>query len=599
MRGGRWLGLVCGLVIALALSACSKRAVKTGAGGGAGGTGPGGSATGVAGAAGTTGAGGAGTTGVAGTTGAGVAGTTGAGGAGAAGAGGTSGAGGTCVTGYRLSATGTCLWGPMPLDPGFQNTPAGAWTLERGAAIMPTATGIVEPGALALDKTAICAGARARQTITMPGRAASEAFALRVAASGTCKSSASSTSNDCTAPDVVTILNGAATYFRLMNFPFSSGNRTACLGERAYGGVVDVVAQAAYRTGCSNAILDLAIDHVGIEPLATCPMPGTLPDGDFEATASNWTGQISTGTPSPNSTAEIQAGVGTNNSRAAHLRTNDDCQAATLTGPISSPLASIPNLAVQLTYRGTVNENLVVKLDDVTIGSITSTSAQTATVARACVPENSKGMTQTALLGLFGPPTFIQNCTPPHMNEFVVDDLQFVSDPTCAAAAWVSDGGFERTDPARAWSFGLTTDTVQGGVASATVDTTPANARSGQRAVKLSTNGGCSSASVFVPISIPMPTATAGPALTLFYRTAPALTSSRPTLTAGTSSATLSDARDYTQVQVCLDPTLGGQNVAANVQMNGGFIDCSVTFPDESIWIDDVAVTTSPTCPAI
>jgi hypothetical protein len=139
--------------------------------------------------------------------------------------------------------------------------------------------------------------------------------------------------------------------------------------------------------------------------------------------------------------------------------------------------------------------------------------------------------------------------------------------------------------------------TIQGGVASATVDTTPANAHGGQRAAKLTTNGGCSSANVYLPISVPMPTATAGPALTLFYRTAPGLMSSHPMLIGGSASTPLSDAPDYTQVQVCLDPMLGGQNIAPSVQMDGGFTNCAFTFPAETIWIDDVAVTTSPTCP--
>jgi hypothetical protein len=481
----------------------------------------------------------------------------------------------------------------MPLDPGFQNVPAGAWTLERGAAIMPTASGIVEPGALALDKTAICAVARARQMITMPTRAASEALALRIAASGNCKTSTTSTINDCAVPGVSVIVNGAATYF----YPPSPGPGTTCLGERAYGGAVDIIVQAAYRTGCSYPILDLAIDHVGIEPQPTCPMPGTLPDGDFEATPGNWTTQASGGTANPNAVAELQAGAGSNGSRALHLRTSDDCQGASVYGPISPPLASTPNLALQLNYRGTAGENLTLKLGGTTIASIVAASAQSAT-ARVCIPENSKGMTQTAQLGLFSPSSSAVTCTPPRPREFVIDDLQFVTDPTCPAAAWVGDGGFERSDPARWWWVGSTTDTVQGGIASVTVDTTAANAHGGSRALKVSTNGGCASAVAHLAISIPMPTATAGPALTLFYRAGPALTSSYATLSAGNGTTRLADVRDYTELQVCLDPTLGGQNAVASLQLSQfSDVACTVTFPAESIWIDDVVVTTSSTCP--
>jgi hypothetical protein len=496
----------------------------------------------------------------------------------------------SCVAGYVASGS-TCAWGTVPKDPGYQNVPASAWTLEQGAVLNATAAGNIDPGELEFSKAVMCTSrGRARQSITMPALADSGIFALKVAANGDCTGNGGGA---CSGAGTAVVINGGANVF---GYNALSTIQLGCLGERAYGGTFDVVVRPSSRQACTAATtLDGVVDHVDIEPSTTCPMPGTLPDGNFDATTNNWTPAVATAnTPAP--VAEIEAGVGTGGTKAGHVSTGDFCQQATLAGPISPPFTSIANLALQVSYKGTAGEKATFEMNGVRMATFPGSGTQQ--VGKACLLETNKGMTQTALLGLVSPFAGGVGCGA-HTKDFVFDDLQFVSDPTCPTTAWVPDGGFERTDPSAMWDSVISNNNVATGAAAVSVDATAANAHGGTHSLKLVNNVYCGNADATFPIAVPPSASGAGPVLTFFYK-APTLTSV-VTVNAGpgSTSATLAAAAGYTQMQICLDPTIAGQTSAVTITMTGSSAGgCSATYPTESIWFDDFAVATSPTCQA-
>lgn len=498
-----------------------------------------------------------------------------------------------CVTGYQASGA-TCVWTPIPKDPGFQNVPAGSWTLEQGATLNPTAGGNIESGELDITKSSLCTSrGRARQSVTIPPLAQAEPLAIKIASNGDCISSGGP--GGCSGPGTAVVLNGGATVFPYQSL---STIQTACLGERAYGGTYDLVVRPANRQICpSAASVDIVVDHLDIEPAPTCPAPGSLPDGNFDATPNTWKTSVGTAnTPAP--VAEIQAGAGTGATAAAHLQTSNPCQEARVEELISPPLASVPNLAVQLSYKGPVGASVTVEMGGVRVAALPGTGATV--TGKFCLLEGNKGMTQDLLFGMllpFGGGGV--GCGGINTKDFVLDDLKFVTDTTCPAKAFVADGGFERTDPASAWDSLISNNGVATGVAAVGIDTTAANVHSGARALKMVNNVGCGYAQATLAATIPASAAGAGPALQFFYK-APVLTGSTFTVTApGATTASLPAAAAYTMGQLCLDPTMAGQTVGVLLNLNGiGTAGCSATYAAETVWLDDFTVTTSASCPA-
>ena len=492
-----------------------------------------------------------------------------------------------CVAGYQPDGS-ACLWGTVPQDPGFQNIPANAWALEQGAVLNPAAGGNIEAGEVEFSKATLCTSrGRARQTITMPSFADSGLFALKVASNGDCTGGGA-----CLGSPIAVVLNGGVNLF-----PYNalSTIQLGCLGERSYGGTFDVVVRPSNRLACPSATtLDAVVDHVSIEPSTTCPTPGTIPDPSFDAATSNWTGSTNA-IATPPAVAEVLAGAGTGGSRAGHISIANYCQQARLGGPISPPLSSIPNLALQVSYTGTAGEQMRVEVGGVPLAMLPASGAQQ--IGKVCLLESNKGMTQTAAFGWSAPPFVGIGCGA-HPVDLVFDDLRLVTDPSCPAAAWIPDGTFERTDPAIMWESAISNNGVAAGVASVGLDSTPGNVHGGANALKLVNNIACGYADVAFPIAVPPSNGAAGPALTFFYK-APVVTSSIVSVIAGSASlASLPAAASYTQSQLCLDPTTAGQTTTVLVKMDGGgSLGCSSVYPTETLWLDDVSVGTSASCP--
>ena len=489
-----------------------------------------------------------------------------------------------CVAGYQLSGT-SCVWGTVPQDPGFQNVPEGAWTIKPGATLAPTAAGYLDPGQLVFPKSGPCSRSGAFQSITMPTVAQAEPLAVKISADAAC---ISSQGPGCWPPDTAVVINGGVITFD--NQPSSIVN-VACLGERAYGGTFDLEVRPLGQGNCAVAHTDAIVDHVDIEPSPSCPIPGTIPDGDFDGPVNTWgTWTNNESQTIPASVAEIAPALGTNGSAAAHLRNGNNCQEAEVGEWISPPL-SVPNLALQFGFKGTAGATVSIVLDSLPLGMLSGTGAQAS--AHVCLLEANKGMTQPLALWLddvlsLASGTVLTCAATAH--DFVVDDFKFVSDPSCATTSYVADGGFERTDAARAWD-----STPQAGI-----DMTAANVHGGQRAMKMVNTRSCGNEQVTFPVTVPPSATGAGPALQFFYK-APVLTNSTVSVTIQgfLASGQLPAATGYTRAQICLDPTWTGQSFTIAATLAGKQVGACVSIPTETAWLDDFTATTSTDCPAL
>jgi len=486
-----------------------------------------------------------------------------------------------------MSASG-CVWGPVPADPGFQNMPAGAWTLESGATLRPTAAGFTEPGEVDIAPSAFCTGGgRVRQSISMPTVAQSEPFAINMVTNVDC---VGRLHGQCDALDPVVTINGGVIIF--VDGPI---NHTACLGERAYGGTFDLVIGPAGRGNCP--LPDGIVDHLDISPSSACPVPGTIPDGNFDGMLGTWK-TWTAGNDGRSKLAEIAPTLGSGGSPAAHLAIGGPCDDAVAHQAISPPL-SMPNLALQLRYKGTAGAVARVLIDAEMTAMVTGTGAFT--TANVCLLESSKGMTKDLMLGIGPDLSRLQqalSCTAGN-QDFVFDDLKFVSDASCPASAYLADGGFERTDPGVGW------EGVQGATNgdSVGIDITAANVHGGARALKLVNSDGCGVRQAAFPATVPPPASGAGPALTFFYK-APSLAMAKlavdvtSTVSGDRSSVDLAATADYTRAQICLDPTTAGQPVSVEINLTGTATGVCAQQTPVTAWFDDFAVTTSADCPA-
>lgn len=483
-----------------------------------------------------------------------------------------------CAPGYEPSGT-ACVWGTMPADPGFQGLPAEAWTVDPGAVMSPTAVGYLDPGEVVFSRSGPCSRSGVHQRITMPTVAQAEPLAVKLSADATC---VTQRGLGCWPPDTAVVINGGVLTFD--DQPASIVNQV-CLGERAYGGTFDLLVRPLGQANCAVAHEDAVVDHVDIEPSATCPVPGTIPDGDFDGAVNTW-GTSVQAMNAAGAVAEIAPALGSRGSAAAHLAIAACGQSARL-GELISPPLSLPNLALQVDFNGTAGAGLSVLLEHPLRAGLRGTGARAS--ARICVLEANKGMTQGLAfsLGEVGDlATNSDDCSPSETRDFILDDLKFVSDPTCPAVAYLADGGFERTDPAVGWN-----STPQTGI-----DTTPANVHGGQRAMKLLTGRTCDTREVKFQVTVPPSTAEAGPAVQFFYK-APTLANTSLSVMAGAmTTGNLPAVPDYTRGQLCLDPTWTGQNIDLALVLAGTQVGACATIPAASAWFDDFAVTTSPDC---
>lgn len=500
-----------------------------------------------------------------------------------------------CAVGY--AGTTTCTWQSVPLDPGFQDTPPNSWTLTGGPVLEPSATGSVEPGDVHFSQAAICSTSngtstgRVTQTIQMPSYSVAEPLALNMTASVTC----SDPNGPCDANyGIGAALNGGYSLLA------SSAGETPtysryflCLGERAYGGPLSVVFSAdGYH--CSAETYDGLIDHADIEPKAECPLPGVVTNADFEA-ANGWS------LTSGGGVAEFKAGCGVSSSACGHIYADANSQTPQIAQLMSVPGdLSQPNAAIEISYTGTTGTPtaaLQVTLDNQEIGELVSNTGSQ--VGHLCVPDWAKGVVRT--IGFQADARSDASGYTP-MRDFAIDDFKWVTDPTCAASVLISDPGFERTNPARGWVLQAYLAGTTPAISEITNDAT---AHGGTRSLHMAIATCSETATASTTFTVPTSTATAGPALTFYFK-APSSTKAEldyqfddnasdatgnqagTTITGGSPST-------WTKKTVCIDPGLAGRGQFVVFRALYS-VSCTGTFTSD-MYIDDVVPTTDASCP--
>lgn len=471
-----------------------------------------------------------------------------------------------CAPGYERAGEG-CAWKGALKDPAFQDDPKGAWTLEGGAQIDPAAAGVVSPG-LARVPSASCSGGRVRQRFAMPAVVDAEPLALELASYRTCSRLGSRLPIPCFGYVAMGLADRTVLGGFVSGLPPSGGTATyqakdrLCLGDRAFVPTFELAFQAA----CGISTLEAGFDHAAIVSAPECPMPGEIPNGNFEG-AGGW--------QAVGSGAEIAASGGNNGSRAGHVTTSARCEEPTLAGWIS-PRTVMPRAALVMTVKGTTGKDMNVTL---VRGGLVATVRGTNVFDRVavCLPEWTRGLAWplnlTASSGTGG------SCADPIPTvDFLFDDLAIATDASCPDPAWVIDGGFESKSPARPWTGAYNV------VSSAT------GAHAGGAYASISAGASCAAASMTQLATVPDPSAGAGgPMLRYWYKA-----SANAGATTGFSGGgdALDPAPAWTQRTKCLDPKLAGRPYSLVFTASG-----STNCTSASLSVDDVEIVHDPSCP--
>lgn len=466
-----------------------------------------------------------------------------------------------CVVGYAPSGD-DCAWAGVVRDPTFEDEPAGAWTLEGGVTIDATAAGAKDPGMAEL-KTATCSAAAVKQSLEMPAAASAEPLAMELFARGSCQITLFGTIPiPCIRPISLRINDRGVEPIPLL---MQDGSARMCLGESAFGGAI---ALELFPTSCASSVKSVALDHLDVVPAAECPMPGVVPNGDFEGPG---------GWAASGAGAEVAAGLGNNGSRGGRLHSVSRCDAPRLTGALSVRLADPEKPALTFTVKGTQNRRMRVYGNGYLIGMVTGTSVYEK--VSLCMPEHLKGMA--------GPLAFALEddrpdgaCGDPDDYEFVVDDLALENDAACDDPLLVA-GGFERADAARYWLA-----SEDGGLVSFRRNA-PASANTGGGFATVRQTTCAKSTSVRATATLAGASAGAGgPAIEFFYKAGAATG-----ITYSANGAALPPAADWTKSRVCFPARRGG--FPASIELT-----TSADEPCASglLSIDDVRSVRDPAC---
>jgi hypothetical protein len=377
---------------------------------------------------------------------------------------------------------------------------------------------------------------------------------------------------------------------------------TFCLGPRAYGGPVEIRVGTFGGPGCGTVTTAMiAVDRLAIVPAAPgeCPEPGTVTDGDFEGPPDPWRFATLLG-----ATGAVVPGIGENGSAAAQLTTTTRCDEVSMTGSVAFPTAAaMPDQAIDVYWSGTVGERLAVSIDGRNIAELVSPTT-VGHHSHVCVPAWATGT--AAPLGLFLQRNANQSCTPLDAS-FTIDSLAIVSDPACAGGD-VTDPGFERVanpnGPVSGWGF---FDTVvnQAVSATASIIDSSALAHTGRGVLVLSADDPCTlGGDSGTDLTFIVPAAQAGgPAVKMFANVSPnnintdTVVGLFPFRGDQSAQMLLPEIGIYEPATLCLPAAMSGRRATLHLSTSDTDGGACGAYPTEMALIDDVQVTTDPSCP--
>jgi hypothetical protein len=481
-----------------------------------------------------------------------------------------------CLTGYEMFE-GACRWGSVPADQGFQQP--NVWTASGAATIDAAHNGFEDVGVGLLGASAICGtGSLISQTFPMPSYADAEPLVLQVS------SRVVDPDDVCNSINLGTRINGGW-HWHALSKTFQTF--TTCLGERGYGGPVELGFRSTPCSTCDpGQQFSVLVDNVRIVPDAAgkCPAPGKLLNGDFEQNAKGWTFR----TQGTNATAAVAAGVGISGSAAGRLATQVACSDASMATLASVPLASnLPRAAIEIWSKGATGKVYPLRIGETPsgapLGVIQGTGA--AKVDRFCLLPSHAGLVQALQVEI---PYVSGTCAAANVNELLVDGVKVVSEPSCPSTA-IIDPGFENGAAApnlgRSWEL-LTSGTGTAAIVQSISHSGAASLRLG--ATQYCVNGASAAALVVVP-------ETQRPAVRFWYRFSPG--------TVATASVNqpvyqqLPTVSVWTQHKVCLDPRQGGTAQPLTFAVSPPSGGCATTFAEHVLWVDDIEIVDDPSCP--
>lgn len=489
-----------------------------------------------------------------------------------------------CVAGYA-PGVGGCAWTGAIVDPEIMTS--SAWTVANGALANPTAVGGIDPGEISFLPSSLCSLGSAQQTITMPTYAKAEPLVLEL-----------SYKNQIDFMNFDRALMGVS--FDGGWSPFANFNDAnfhtvrICLPEGGYapagtpgaGGPV-TLALGPYLPPdrCPNStISNFAVDHAKIVPAnaGECGTPGQGPNFDAEGTG-GWTFTVS-----GSSTGNFVAGAGANGTRGAQLRLGARCDGASMETWFNVP--RVANPALELFVAAGPGANASITFGH-TLFTMPAAPAGMSRTFRACLPPSLRGQTMSMRFSLNGGSGL---CSDMLNHTVTADNVRVVDDPTCATSAGFTNNGFERAGDVFG-AFG----SVGTSTASATVRTDMTNAHGGSAYLALESQGRCSSSGYAMMPTVPMASGASGPALKVFAKAGTNPDAQTTISTRGGASQTVTEGGGYASYTVCLNPRFVGRPQLVFVSHQGGSGLCdNSNYTPQSVFIDDVQVTTDPACPA-
>lgn len=477
-----------------------------------------------------------------------------------------------CLAGYTKDADGACTWTGVVADP--EITSAAAWSADAEVTLQAgLEDGQLDAGFAHWTPAGHCALARLAQDVTMPRRDRAQPLVATISYRGDnfFGSFAAGVSLDGTA-----VVRGAAAN--------TWTQRRACLGPAAYApadtegpGATMPLRVSPFGASDSCGSVEFNLDHLDIAPAmpGECAASGEVLGGDAESEL-GWI--FSTG---GNSTAALEPGVGQDGTAGARIHVTSPCSSGSASVPLSVPVAlDMPSPALQFFHRGTAGSSTMLALEGAELSFNIFGTGDSGT-RRLCLPATLRGqaLRLTATLDISGV------CADVVDIESVFDNIELVDDPSCGTDPGLADPGFESGLPP------MTDTSLVNSAGGPQMD----EVNSGLVALRFVQTSSCLSSRLQVPVIAPPADGDRGPALRFAFHAPTTLS----TMIASSPVGYLEGVRDETwhSATLCLDPAQGEfpQEVLFRHEVPGGGA-CAETF-DESVFLDDLELTTDASCP--